>query len=176
MNKEDKVTILLHLLNERYNAAHKIREKSFRLAIWILGVAVAFVWILVSGTPLILSQKWILTSLVIILGACTIWFLRSLEMGSHRNRKVMIDLESALGCYEKGLYVDSKALFPNEYKKNGELWASHFKSIYILIIPIAVLIIILIWFTPSDGTSNTHPDKIPHQSQIRIEKPDKSRL
>ena len=147
-NKEDKITILLHLLSERYNAAHHIRERSFRLTIWILGIAVAFIWILVSGTSLNPSQKWILTLIVIIIGASTIWFLRSLETGLHKNHDVMISLEEAIGCYQEGLYLDSKTLFPNEYKKNKKSWSSHFKTIYILIIPVTILIIILIWLTP----------------------------
>lgn len=172
INQKDKITILLHLLNERYNASHKIRETSLRLTIWILGLAVAFVWILVSGTSLTPMQKVVLTIIVIILGGSIIWFLRSLESGSGKNRKAMIDLEEALGCYERGLYLESRVVFPNEYKTNKErAWSSHFRSIYILIIPIAILIIILIWLTPPKGVSGSQAEKINHQSQIQIKKP-----
>lgn len=172
INQKDKITILLHLLNERYNASHKIRETSLRLTIWILGLAVAFVWILVSGTSLTPLQKLVLTIIVIILGGSIIWFLRSLESGSGKNRKVIIDLEEALGCYEKDLYLEARELFPNEYKTNTKkAWSSHFKSIYILIIPIAILIIILIWLTPPKGVSGSQAEKTNHQSHIQIEKP-----
>jgi len=42
INKEDKITILLNLLNERYQSAHRIRERSFRMTLWILGLASSF--------------------------------------------------------------------------------------------------------------------------------------
>ena len=172
INQKDKITILLHLLNERYNASHKIRETSLRLTIWILGLAVAFVWILVNGTTLTAMQKLVLTIIVIILGGSIIWFLHSLETGSIKNRKVMIDLEEALGCYEKDLYIESRTLFPNDYKTNSKrAWSSHFKSIYILIIPITILIIILVWLTPLNGANCSQAGKINPQSQIQIKKP-----
>lgn len=161
INKEDKITILLNLLNERYQSAHRIRERSFRMTLWVLGLAVAFVWILVSGTSLYLSQKWILTILVFILGSTIFWFLHSLEKGAEKNHKVMIDLEEALGCYKEGCYLDSRGLFPEKYKKSARVsWRSHFRSIYILIIPIAILVTILIWLTPPKNVTDSKSKKI----------------
>jgi hypothetical protein len=63
---------------------------------------------------------------------------------------VMINIEQALGCYDEGVYIESKTLLPNEYRviKKRSL-VSHFKSIYVLIIPIAALLICLIWFEPA---------------------------
>lgn len=171
IDQKVKTTILLNFLSERYNVSHKIRERSLRLTIWILGLAVALVWILVSGTSLTPSQKWILTILVIILGAVTFWFLYSLERGFNKNRKVMIGLEEALGCYEEGVYLASKTLFPSEYKElKKKSRFSHFKSIYILIIPIAILIVVLIWLTPPKEVKAPISDQTEHQSQTNIEK------
>ena len=172
IDSKEKIDILLHLLNERYNASHRIRGRSLRLTIWVLGLAVAFVWILVSGAYLTLSQKSILTLLVIVLGAVIFWFIYALERGFDNNRKVMIDLEEALGCYEKGFYLESRALFPSEYKKlNKKTKFSHFKSIYALILPIALLIIFLIWLAPSKEGRGSISEQPKPQSSIHIKKP-----
>lgn len=171
INQKDKMAVLLELLNERYNASHKIRERSMRITIWILGLAVAFIWILVSGSPLTFAQKSILTVLVIILGAVTFWFIHSLEKGFHRNRTVMINLEEALGCYEEGLYLVSKTLFPSEYRQiKKKSWSSHFRSIYLLIIPVAILIIALIWLRPPLEAKDSKIDKTKQELKTQTEK------
>ena len=148
--EKDKVNILINLLNERYNASHKIRERSLKFTIWILGFAIAFLWILLNETSFTFPQKWILTFLVIVIGGIAFWFLIALEKGLNNNRNVMIDLEDVLGCYKKGTYIASKTIYPNEYKeKEIRSWFAHFKSIYILLIPIAILLICLIWLKPT---------------------------
>ena len=165
IDEKQKLTVLLSLLNERYNAAHKMREKSLQFTMWILGLAVALVWILVSGTYLICFQKLVLTALVVILGFSAISFLRSLESGAAKNHKVMIELEKALGCYDKGTYLASEALLPESFKRDYRgSWRSHFKSIYILVIPIALLIVLLIWASPVKQTSAKGQNAAQHNS------------
>jgi len=146
---KNKIDILLSLLNERYNVSHKIRERSLRFTLWILGFAIAFVWILINGTFFTISQKIILTFLVVVFGIISFWFVRSLEKGFNKNREVMIDIEKALGCYDEGFYVGSKALYPDTYReKKKKSRFSHFRSIYLLIIPVVLLIICLVWVAP----------------------------
>lgn len=158
INNDDKIPILLNLLSERYNSAHNIRERSLKLTIWALGLAVAFIWILVKGTTLLLSQKIILTFFIIVLCVNILWFLYSLQKGAEKNRKVMIDIEEALGCYDEGVYLSERALFPKQYKdKNKKSWCTHFKTLYLLIFPITFIIMFLIWVTPS---KNEHAKKM----------------
>ena len=149
INSDEKITILLSILNERYDVSHKIRERSFRLMIWILGLAIGLIWMLISGNPLSTWQKIVLTIFVIMLGSTTFFFLHSLRKGFDNNRRVLINIEEALGCYKDGIYLDSKALYPNEYRQiNKRSWFSHFRTIYLLIIIIVIIIITLIWLTP----------------------------
>lgn len=148
IHESDKVNILLNLLNERYNASHKMRERSLNFAIWILGfVVVSIGWLLLNGARLTASQGCALTVIVIVIGIITFWFLQAIKKGFDKNMEVMINIEQALGCYKQGLYNDSKALFPNEYKyvKKQPL-SSHFISIYVWIIVAAVVTIFMIWF------------------------------
>ncbi len=150
IDEREKVTIVLGLLNERYNASHKMRERSLQFAIWILGIGIAFVWILLSEVSLTISLRTILTLLVIVIGGGVLWFLYALEKGFEKNREVMINIEETLGCYTEGKYIDSKPLFPKEYKETRKKSPfGHFRSIYILIISVTILIIFLIWFVPT---------------------------
>jgi len=147
----DKVNILLNLLNERYNASHKMRERSLNFAIWILGfVIVSVAWLLLNGTCLTTPQRSVLTAIIIFIGIITFWFLRAIKKGFDKNMEVMINIEQALGCYEEGLYTDSKALFPTEYKDiKKQPLSSHFISIYVWIIVAALVAVFMIWFNPN---------------------------
>ena len=171
IDEKDKANILLNLLKERYEASHKMRERSLKFTIWILGFAIAIVWILLNGVSLTLHQKWILTSLIIIIGGITFWFLYAVERGFNKNRKVMIDLEEVLGCYKEGVYIDSKALFPKEYKEiKKKSLIAHFTSMYVLIFPIALIIILLIWLGPTQQHQKEARTPLENQKIEQIDK------
>lgn len=159
IDEKDKVNILLHLLAERYNATHRMRERSLNFAVWILGFGIAIAWLLLRGVSLTIFQEIILTILVITVSVLATYFLHAIKKGFDNNRKVMIDIEQALGCYEEGMYIDSKSLFPEEYRENIEelpgfrkvlrLLGFHFVSIYVWTFGITSVIILLIWFGPN---------------------------
>lgn len=148
INESDKTTILLNLLNERYNASHKMRERSMKFTIWILGFGVALIWILLRGEPLIIYHKIVLSLIVLVNTVVTVWFIYSIQKGFTSNKQVMVDIEDCLGCYQEGAYIESKSIFPPEYKKVKKTFWSHFKSIYVLVITFTCLILILIWINP----------------------------
>lgn len=159
IDEKDKINILLNLLTERYNASHRMRERSLNFALWILGFGVAIAWLLLSGVSLTIFQKVVLTIFVIVVSTLATYFLHSIKKGFDNNKELIIDIEQALGCYEEGVYINSKSLFPEEYRENIEelpgfrkvlrLLGFHFVSIYIWIIGITSMIILLIWFGPN---------------------------
>jgi len=159
IDEKDKINILLNLLTERYNASHRMRERSLNFALWILGFGVAIAWLLLSGVSLTIFQKVVLTIFVIIVSILATYFLHCIKKGFDNNKELIIDIEQALGCYEEGVYINSKSLFPEEYRENIEelpgfkkvlrLLGFHFVSIYIWIIGITSMIILLIWFGPN---------------------------
>ena len=136
-----------------------MRERSLNFAIWVLGFGVAIIWLLLSGVSLTIPQKIILTVFVIIISTLAIYFLNAIKKGFDSNRKLMIDIERILGCHKKGVYIDSRPLFPEEYADNKrdtsrfktivKALSSHFVSIYIWIVIIALLIALLIWMSPN---------------------------
>jgi hypothetical protein len=148
--EKDKIGILLNLLNERYHASHQMRERSLKFAMWILGfVIVAIPWLLFHQE---LSQcaKLTLTILLLIIGVITYLFIRAIHLGFNKNWKLIIKIEEALGCYEKGLFVNSIQLFPEEYKNVQKIFpTSHFTLIYIWIVIAVILTGFFIWFNPN---------------------------
>ena len=145
INNDKKIDILIDLLNEKYEDARKMRERSLNFAIWILGFGIAISWLLLSEIILILSQKIILTLFVIIIGFLTKSFLKAIEVGFDKNRKVIISIEESLGCYEENVYMDAKSLFPVEYRGQSKKETSHFASLYKWLLTVGIVIISLIW-------------------------------
>jgi len=141
----EKADILMNLLIERYKAAHIMHERSLNFAIWILGFAIAMFWILLGKTTLILSQKIVLTIFVVIISFLTKKFLNFIEIGFNKNRMIMVNIEEALGCYKSNLYIEDKALYPEEYKNLDIKKTSHFNSLYFWIWTITIFLVSLIW-------------------------------
>ena len=146
MNIDDdkKVDILLSLLNERYNASHRMRERSLNFAIWILGFGIAVAWMLLGDINLSISQKVVLTIFIVIIGYLTRKFLLYIEAGFNTNKEVMVTLEETLECYEQNKYVEGKSLYPEKYRDSECTKTSHFKSLYEWIWVIITLLIFLI--------------------------------
>jgi len=148
INDNKKVDILLNLLSERYNASHKMRERSLNFTTWILGFGIALSWILLSQITLNFTQRIVFTIFIIVIGSFTIIFLSSIEIGFNNNRKVMIRIEKILGCYELNEYSDDETLFPEVYKSFNKKRTWHFRSLYIGILLIFILLIVFIWLEP----------------------------
>lgn len=145
INDDKKVDILISLLNERYDASHRMRERSLNFAIWILGFGIAVAWMLLCGINLSISQKVVLTIFIAIIGYLTRNFLLYIETGFNANKEVMVTLEEALECYEQNKYIEGKSLYPEKYKKSDCTKTSHFKSLYEWIWVIIALLTSLIW-------------------------------
>jgi len=79
---DEKPRILLGLLQERYSASHKIRERSDRFTILALGWAAAGIWFLVrNGHVLTSGQRVALTVVVVAFGALLLLLQRALNRG-----------------------------------------------------------------------------------------------
>lgn len=140
-----KTDILLNLLKERYEASHKMRERSLSFAIWIMGFAIALIWVLIRGPSLGLWQKIVLTGFVLVASGLTGRFLKSIETGFKNNHEVMVRIEDILGCYEKDIYVEAESLFPEKYKALSNKDTSHFGSIYVWLVAMGFGLILMIW-------------------------------
>ena len=155
INDGDKVNVVLSLLLERYNASHKMRERSERFTIWIVGLAFTVIWFLLLKDPIFTSsQKLALAVLVAVIGGLTFWHQVAINKGSHRNRSAIITMEEALGAYNQGLYANQKTLLPAEYRTiekfpSRSSLAYHFVITYLWIAVVLIALIVLILLSPT---------------------------
>jgi len=148
LSEDQKIQILLAELQERYNASHKIRERSIQFTLWISGMAIALGWLLITQKTLMLSQRISLTLLILALFAGTLYFMMGLRRGFKKNRVSMINTEHALGMYESGVYLEVVSLLPKEYRQLKGKWSDHFYTLYMWLILVAIALLILTWTTP----------------------------
>ncbi len=120
LKDDHKIQVLLIELQERYVAAHKMRERSTRFTIWLSGMAVGLAWLLISQKTLLLSQRLALTLLIATLWTGAGIFILGLRKGFQSNRRAMIKSERALGMYEPGLYLKEDSLLPSVYKGTND--------------------------------------------------------
>ena len=111
---DEKKTILLELLKMRGDCAHKMRERSQAFSLWILGGGIALFGLLLKGQNLLSYQRLVLTIFVVALAAVSKKFLRAIEVGFEKNKKIQVKIESALGFYKSDEYIDDDSLYPAE--------------------------------------------------------------
>lgn len=145
LNDDQKIPVLLAVLQERYNASHKIRERSIKFTLWISGMAIGLGWLLISHKSLFLPQRIALTLLIVAFFAGTFYFLMGLRRGFQKNREATINCEHALGLHEDGFFLSAGPLLPTEYTRTKRKWSDHFHTLYVWIILIGVSLLILTW-------------------------------
>ena len=159
LEPDQKLQIIQSQLQERYNAAHKMRARGVQFTLWISGLAVALCWSMINKGFLPLGQKIAISGLAITLAIGAIYFLSGLARGFHKNRKAMIRLESALGLHSEGSYAPQGAILPPEYRNAKKRWSDHFNTLMVWLLVIALALGSLIWLTPSAPPKQTPPVK-----------------
>lgn len=155
LTDDQKVQALLAELNERYNAGHKMRERSTQFALWISGMAIALAALVVWKRDLVLSERISLTALTIVLAGGTLYFIAALRRGFDKNREAMVNVERALRMHEAGVYLSEGALLPAEYGKPRRRWSDHFCALLIWLVAVGVSLITLMWVAPGPPTRQT---------------------
>ena len=151
LKDNQKLHVLITELQERYNASHKIRERSIQFILWISGMAIGLGWLLISQKAIALPQRIALTLLILVLFAGTLYFLMGLRRGFGKNREAMINCESSLGMHDPGIYLTDGPLLPTEYSRTHRRWSEHFHTLYVWLILVAVSLLILTWTCSEQG-------------------------
>jgi hypothetical protein len=168
ISEEKKLEILLAQLQERYEALHKMRDRSMQFVLWILGLGLGMAWLLINEAPLTCSQQKAITCLLILLGLATFWFVYGIERGFKTNRQIMIRLETVLKLYEKDFYGIHESILPAPFAKERRNWTNHFKTLYVFITTVFVVLIILTWTNPCKHRYlGTCVPSDPNQMQIK---------
>jgi hypothetical protein len=149
LSDDQKRQTLMVVLQERYNASHKMRERSVQFTLWISGMAIPIGWLLISQQQLVFTQRLALTLFIVALFGGTIWFLLGLKRGFQKNREVMIGCEQVLGLYEEGKYLADRALLSLEYCRPGWRWSDHFSTLSVWLVTVAMSLLLLTWMAPA---------------------------
>jgi len=165
--KDKKLDILLTQLQERYDAIHKMRDRSMQFVLWILGLGLGMAWLLINETILKYTQQWTITFLLILLGVATLLFVYGIECGFEASRKIIIKIETALKFYEKDFYIDQDSVLPSEYNNKKKRWTDHYKTLYVIITSVFVALIVLTWTNPCKLKSTNTCVSEPNQIQIK---------
>jgi|GEM_PF-893914 len=159
LKDDHKIQILLIELQERYAAAHKMRERSTRITIWLSGMAVGLAWLLISQKTLAFSQRLALTLLIATLWIGAGIFILGLRKGFQSNRMAMIKSEQALGMYETGIYLKKESLLSAAYKRTNSKWNDHFSTLCIWLCVVALSLLVLAWTCPEHTKIGLSPVK-----------------
>lgn len=154
LNEDQKLQVLITELQERYNASHKIRERSIQFTLWISGMAIGLGWLLISQKTLVLTQKIALSLLIAALFAGTLYFIMGLRRGFQKNREAMIKCEHALRMHDSDVYLADTPLLPDEYSSTNRKWSNHFYTICVWLLVVAIPLLILTWTSPDQKKVN----------------------
>jgi len=163
LSAEQKLQVLLTEIKERYDAAHKMRERGTRFTIWISGMAIGLAWILVQQESLTLQQRSALSALVIALTVGAGYFILGLRCGFRSNRETMIQVEDALGLFDSGVYLDDRSVLPAAYKATTGKWRHHFRILFAWLLLTAISLLALTWTCPNRAVNT--PTKSPNHTQ-----------
>jgi len=153
LNDNHKIQILIAELQERYNASHKIRERSTQFTLWISGMAIGLAWMLISNPTLTVFQRAAITILIAALFMGSLYFIISLWRGFKKNREAIIRCERGLGMHNAGVFIAEEALLPSEYNDNKSRWSDHFCTLCIWLVVVLISLILLTWSCPSSKSS-----------------------
>lgn len=168
ISEEKKLEVLLAQLQERYDASHKMRDRSMQFVLWILGLGLGMAWLLIDVITLTCSQQIAITCLLILLGFATSWFVYGIERGFKTNHRIMIKLETALKLHEQDFYCIHERILPASFAEEKNKWTHHFKTLYIFIITVFIALIILTLTNPGKHrSSGARVPSDPNQMQIK---------
>ncbi len=138
IDKEQKVSILLAALDERYKSMHMIRERVQSTGVWALGLLVAAGGALLQSGVVLPSEQVLLYVIgtLIAFGILRFRYLEDLQKGFKSQQRVTVRLEQSLGLFTPGVFDDdSKSVYPEDWKRagNGEGGGKFFETTYLLL-------------------------------------------
>jgi hypothetical protein len=151
LNEEQKVSVLLAALQERYESVRIIRERMQTICIWALGLLLAAAgWLIQSNIALTLFQKLMcVAGVAAAFVVLRFYYLADLYTGFKGQQRTAVRLEKALGLFSPGMFDDEKdSLYPERWlsagtdKGEGRFFHSIFALLYV---GIAFLIIAIIF-------------------------------
>ncbi|MDB5224821.1 MAG: hypothetical protein JWO43_443 [Candidatus Adlerbacteria bacterium] len=163
LDKEQKVTVLLAALSERYESLRTIRERVQSIGVWALGLLLGIGgWLIQSETTLTSFQKtFYILGILAAFAVLRFKYLEDLSVGFKSQQKITTRLEKALGLFTPGIFdSDTTSIYPQKWEKAGTAEGSgnFFETTYILLYigVFFVIVVILLSHSPSCGLFAHH--------------------
>jgi hypothetical protein len=166
--KENRIDVLMAQLHDRYDALHKMRDRSMQFTLWILGLGLGMAWLLINEVELTSTQKSVITFFLVVMGIVSCVFLRAIQRGFKANHRIAIRIETALKLYEKDFYGVPEAILPENFSRENTGWSGHFNTLYALIATVLLTLILLTWTNPC-GTKSGDISIPQDHSQIQTQ-------
>ncbi|MFA5792199.1 MAG: hypothetical protein WC884_04170 [Candidatus Paceibacterota bacterium] len=122
LNDEQKLNILLTVLQEKYNSLHIIRERVQNICLWILGILLgAGGWIIQSDIILFNKEKILfLIGAIVSFVVLRFLYLSDLEKGFKSQQIVTVHLEKTLGLFDSNIFDETgESMYPKSWEKAG---------------------------------------------------------
>jgi len=152
LNNEQKTTILLSALEERYNSIHIIRDRVQNTCIWTLGLLLtAAGWLVQSTTVLTCKQKIIFSIFIVfVFTVVRCFYLKDLNKGFKSQQKIAARIEETLCLYETDVFGNSgSSVYPKEWKNSGDKdgQGNFFSTSYYLLYAGVFILLLAIWLS-----------------------------
>lgn len=144
LNSSEKIEILKHALDERYQSMHAIRKRVQETGVWFLGlVLAAAAWTVSTPEVLTNSQKVIYIS-VTLACSCLIrfWYISDLCAGFKTQQRTAAKIEEALGLFLPGVFA-ADAIYESQWRAAGteQGEGNFFRTSYLLIYAATIFLV-----------------------------------
>jgi hypothetical protein len=146
IDEQDKVKILLTLLERRYDGIEKIRERVYSISIWTLGIFLGAAGLIVQGEiQLAWPAKIFLAIAETFALIAILFYIKNLERGFRNQFQVAVQIEKLLGFGKQGFF-GLEEIYPPEWEKAGTKQGKghFFRNTYLLLYLGAALLLIAI--------------------------------
>jgi hypothetical protein len=136
ISEQDKVKILLTLLERRYEGIEKIRERVYSISIWTLGIFLGAAGLIVQGNiQLDLAAKIFLAIAEAFALMAILFYIKDLERGFRNQFQVAVQIEQILGLGKPGFFNQEGELYPSEWAQAGTKLGKgrFFRNTYLLL-------------------------------------------
>lgn len=136
LSLSEKIDILKHSLDERYESMHAIRKRVQETGVWVLGAMLAAAaWIIsVPSTPTSCQKAAYLGVTLISASLIRWWYISDLAAGFKAQQRAAARIEAALGLFSPGVFA-TDAIYESQWRDAGTQQGegSFFKTSYLLI-------------------------------------------
>jgi hypothetical protein len=147
IGEQDKVKILLTLLERRYEGIEKIHERVYSISIWTLGIFLGAAGLIVQGNiQLDLAAKIFLAIAEAFALMAISFYIKDLERGFRNQFQVAVQIEQILGLGKQGFFDAEEELYPSEWAQAGTKLGQgrFFRNTYLLLYLGAAILLVAI--------------------------------